>query len=503
MNADPPIKLDNLSQAIRYFNAGDLANAGRLAQDLFGQNPKDAEAIHLLGLIASRAERIELAVKLLEMAIDLKPNSAVFHFHLGELYAKQQKTNEAEKQYHRAIELKPDFVHAFVNLGNLYTGNGDPESAMEAYLTATRLNPKTDSAFHNLGILAQERGDHTAAIQFFDQAIQAAPQAALSHTARGFSLLMLGRFREGWSTYEWRWHLPNNAPRICQQPRWDGSQPHGQRIYLYTEQGFGDALMFVRYVPLVEKLGATVILECKPEMTRLFQHSHLAHKLVTRAQNDANPPDFDFDCHLPILSLPGFFTPSLSTIPTEVPYLHVDPVLVEQWHGRLKKLPGLRVALSWSGNPETSVNRQRACTFQLLKSLLHINGVSFVSVQKGLPVQQLCNDPDAGTVVNLEPELTDFAETAAVLAACDLLISTDTAVVHLAGAMGRPVWTLLHTTSEWRWMQERLDSPWYPSMRLFRQKTPGDWPELLERVKEELLVWVEQRQGRKDPLNCF
>ena len=496
MNTNPPT---DIHQAIRYFNEGDLANAGRLAQELFGQNPRDAEAIHLLGLIASRAERNELAVKLLEMAIDLKPNSAVFHFHLGELYAKQQKTRHAEKQYRRAIDLKPDFVNAFVNLGNIYVGNGDPESAIEAYLTATRLNPKTESAFHNLGILAQERGEHLAALQFFDQAIQAAPQAALSHTARGFSLLMLGRFQEGWSTYEWRWHLPNNAPRICHQPRWDGTQPQGQRIYLYTEQGFGDALMFVRYVPLVEKLGATVILECKPEMTRLFQSSHLAHKQVTRAQNDSNPPDFDFDCHLPILSLPGFFSPSLSTIPTEVPYLHPDPVLVAQWHDRLKTLPGLRVALSWSGNPETSVNRHRACTFQLFKSLVPITGVSFVSVQKGPPVQQLQDDPDAGMVVNLDPQLTDFAETAAVLAQCDLLISTDTAVVHLAGAMGKPVWTLLHSASEWRWMQERLDSPWYPSMRLFRQQTPEDWPELLKRVKEELLLWVGSNKGYRPP----
>ena len=351
---------------------------------------------------------------------------------------------------------------------------------------ATRLDPKADTAFYNLGVISQEYGDHAAALRFFDQALQAAPQVALTHTARAFSLLMTGYFEEGWQAYEWRWRMPNNAPRICEQPRWDGSDPKGRRFYLYTEQGFGDALMFVRYTKQVRMQGGHVVLECKPEMFRLFQSSDLADEVVVRTQEDESPPTFIFDQHLPIVSLAGFFTTSLQTIPAEVPYLHPDPVLKEQWRTSLQSLQGVRVAVAWSGNPKTSVNRQRACTFQDLLPLLRIPGVSFVSVQKGEPVQQWRDYGGEVALLDLDAQLTDFAETAAVLSHVDLLISTDTAVVHLAGALGMPVWTLLHSASEWRWMQSRLDSPWYPSMRLFRQTTPGDWQEVVVQVEEAL-----------------
>ena len=494
MSIQPPTDRESLIQAIDFFNKGELPNAGRLAQALFTKDPNNAEAIHLLGMIASRAERVDLAVMLLKMAVDLHPKNPVFLFHLGELQVKQGNTSEAEIHYQKAIELKPDFVNAHVNLGNVHFGNDNRDAAMEAYRTAVRLDPNTDTAFHNMGIISQKQGDHTAALHFFDQALHAAPQAALTHTARGFSLLMTGRFEEGWQAYEWRWRMPNHAPRQCEQPRWDGSDPKGVRLYIYTEQGFGDALMFVRYVQQVRARGAYVILECKPEMLRLFEGSNLADTHVARAKEDARPPDFEFDQHLPLLSLPGLFTPSLHTIPAEVPYLYPDLAVKERWHNLLRPLEGLRVALSWSGNPETSVNRDRACTFQLFQPLLQVPGISFVSVQKGVPAQQWRDTRQEVDVLDLDPLLTDFAETAAVLANVDLLISTDTAVVHLAGGLGIPVWTVLHTDSEWRWMQQRLDSPWYPTMRLFRQAVPHDWTEVIERVREALQAWATQAQ---------
>ena len=481
---------EQLTQAIHHFNTGDLGNASRMAQVLFNKDPHNADAIHLLGMIASRSEHLDLAVKMLKTAIALQPRRPFFHLHLGELYGKQNNTSMAEKQFRQAIILKPDFVHAHVNLGNLLFGNGNQDAAMDAYITAAKLDPNTDAAWYNLGIIAQESGNHLEALHFFDQAIQAAPQAALSHTARAFSLLMMGRFQEGWQAYKWRWHLPNNTPRICAQPLWDGSNPKGKRLYLYTEQGFGDALMFVRYVKLVREIGGIVILECRPEMFRLFQGSNLADELVVRAKDDKTPPTFAFDQHLPLLNVPGFYTNSLQTIPTEVPYLYPDPTLKEQWYRQLKKLTGLRVAIAWSGNPATSVNRNRACTLQAFLPLLQVTGVVFISVQKGVPVQQLHANQETIKILDLDPQLTDFAETAAVLANVDLLISTDTAVVHLAGSLGLPVWTILHTAAEWRWMQQRLDSPWYPSMRLFRQTTPGDWQEVMDRVETALRQWV-------------
>ncbi len=495
MSHPSPTDHEHLMQAIRHYNEGDLASAGRLAQALYALNPQNAEAIHLLGLIASRSERLDLAARLLSLAIDLKPQQPQYRLHLGELYGKLGNQEAAEAQYRQAIRLKPDLIHAHVNLGNLFFAQDDYEQAKAAYQTAIRLEPKTYAACYNMGIIAQEEGDHDSALEFFAQALQSLPDSALTHTARAFSLLTLGRFQEGWSAYEWRWRLPNNAPRRCEQPLWDGSDPKGKRIYLYTEQGFGDALLFVRYLKRLRERGGFVILECKPELFALFQTARLADMLVARAADDDRPPTFDFDLHLPLLSLltlPGFFTGPNPTLPESVPYLQADPALVAVWRERLAALPGLRVALCWSGNPKTAVNRHRACTFDAFLPLLQVPGISFISIQKGPPAQQMRSHTAASTLWDLDEQLTDFAQTAAVLTQVDLLISTDTAVVHLAGGLGRPVWTLLHTAAEWRWMQNRLDSPWYPGMRLFRQASRGDWDGLIAQVAAALHQWCCQ-----------
>lgn len=489
-----PTDHDHLRLAMRHYNEGDLANAGRLAQALYTLNPQNAEAVHLLGLIASRTERLALAAKLLTLAVDLKPQQPRFRLHLGELYDKQGNHEAAEGQYRQAIRLKPDFVHAHVNLGNLYFATGMREQAIETYQTAIQLDPKAHVAYYNLGIIAQEEGDHEAALVFFEEALQAAPDSPLTQVAKAFSLLTIGRFQEGWQTYEWRWRLPNNAPRICEQPLWDGSDLHGKRLYLYTEQGFGDALLFVRYIKTIRDRGGYVILECRPELLSLFQHAQLADLCVSRAADDASPPTFAFDLHLPLLSLmtlPGFFAGPEPTLPERVPYLHPDPLLCQAWQARLSAIPGPRVALCWSGNPKTAVNRNRAASFSAFLPLWQIPGISFISIQKGAPVQQMRDHAERPPILDLDEELTDFAQTAAVLAQVDLLISTDTAVVHLAGSLGRPVWTLLHTAAEWRWMRHRLDSPWYPSMRLFRQSQAGDWASLLDQVAEALKQWRE------------
>ncbi|MBF0161011.1 MAG: glycosyltransferase family protein [Magnetococcales bacterium] len=495
----PPTPSETLLQAIHHYNEGDMVQAGQLAQTLFNQNPEQAEVVHLLGMVASRTGRLDLAARLLMAAVDLQPQQPHYRLHLGELYGKQGNDEAAEGQYRQAIRLKPDFVHAHVNLGNLCFSRGERAQAMAAYQTATQLDPKTHIAWYNMGIIAQEESDHERALHCFEQALRAAPEVALTHTARAFSLLATGRFLEGWQEYEWRWQLPDNLPRRTAQPRWEGSDPRGKRLYLCTEQGFGDALLFVRYLKQLRAQGAHLILECKPELLNLFQTSQLADQMVARADDDQTPPAFVFDYHLPLLSLPaipGMFAAPHPTLPESVPYLTADPDLCAQWQNRLRHLPGLRVALCWSGNPETGVNRYRAAPFAAFLPLVQMEGISFVSIQKGRPTQELHQHPEGAQVWDLSAHLTDFAQTAALLTQVDLLISTDTAVVHLAGALGRPVWTLLHTAAEWRWLQHRSDSPWYPSMQLFRQQVPGDWVGVILSVEEALRLRKKQKNHR-------
>ncbi|HIJ84530.1 MAG: TPR REGION protein [Magnetococcales bacterium] len=475
-----------LQQASEFYSQGNLAKAGALANQVYGREPDNHQALYILAMIANATGRDTLAVTLLQQAISIHSRHPYYHFHLGSILQGQDRLERAKEAYRAALELKPDFGEAHLNLGNILFAEGDFQGAKKNFLTATICNPKHTQAYYNLAILAQEGGDHAEALIFIDQSLRCQPDYPQAHMAKAFSLLMLERFAEGWQEYEWRWRMENLSPRICPKPRWQGESIQGLSIYVYTEQGFGDAIMAGRYLKLLKSQGAKVHFECKPELYSLFANADLADKLHARHPGDTEPPPFDYDLHLPILSLPGFFTQSIADIPKEIPYLKGDPLRIEHWRTRLDSGNNLKVGLNWSGNPQAAANRFRACTLQDLYPLTEIPGIRFYSLQKDSPAEQLRFVDKAGRIEDLSLDLVDFSETAAVLSNLDLLISTDTAVVHLAGALGTPVWTLLHTASEWRWLARRQDSPWYPGMRLFRQKTPKDWAPVVENVAQEL-----------------
>ncbi len=368
---------------------------------------------------------------------------------------------------------------------------------MTHYASAIEADPQNDVAHYNIGIIAQKYGNHDMALSHLDQSLAIKADAATVHMAKAFSLLMTEQFTAGWREYEWRWQLPDNNPRICPVPRWQGEvMEGGKRLYLYTEQGFGDAIMCARYIPWIRESGAFVILECKPELQQLFEDSDIADMVVVREDGDDSPPQFKYDYHIPIMSLPGLYTDSLGAIPQNVPYLVPNRKLATEWRLRLrKKEKRLNVGICWSGNPEAAANKGRACTFDDMLPLMKIPGVRFFSLQKGAPAAQLRESSHEHTVVDFDPVLTDFAQTAACLCQLDLLISTDTAVVHLAGAINTECWVVLHTASEWRWLQDRNDSPWYPNTTLFRQTRPDDWREVMILVSAALAKKVEKRLG--------
>jgi hypothetical protein len=298
----------------------------------------------------------------------------------------------------------------------------------------------------------------------------AEPDNAEAHWHLAGALLRRCDFDEGWREFEWRWRLRHSAPRRSfTQPEWDGGDLQGRTILLYCEQGFGDVIQFIRYVPLVAKLGAPVIVPAPSQLARLLQ-SVPGARIVT---NDPLPP---FDLQLPLLSLPRVFNTGLQTIPAAIPYLHPDPLLVDQW--KLKtSCPGngMKVGLAWAGRATHPNDRNRSISLQRLSPLTEINGPVFFSLHKGEPAAQATNPPAGMKLIDLMADVHDFADTAALIANLDLVITVDTAVAHLAGAMGKAVWVLLPFPSDWRWLLNRDDSPWYPTMRLFRQAQPGDW----------------------------
>ncbi|MBF0212098.1 MAG: tetratricopeptide repeat protein [Magnetococcales bacterium] len=476
-----------LSQAQAALARRDAVQVNTLIRQVLTLDPENADALYLLGLNASTMNRPDLAINLLGKAIERNPARPHYHFNLGACLSAAGRLDEAEQCLLTALRLQPNLAEAHINLGNLRLDQGKMAEAVECYLRGVRLNPNLKNGYHNLGVIVQGLGDHEAALSYFQEALRCDPESAISHMGRAASLLKTGRFREGWQEYEWRFRVPNHSPRICPVPRWDGSDPSGLRLYVYTEQGFGDALMFARFAPVIRERGGIVLMECRPELERLFAASPLADRISSRALDDADPPPFDYDRHIPLMSLPLLLGTTLESLPAQVPYLTPPAERVRAWAERLGPKTGLRVGLSWSGNPEASVNRERACALHHLLPVTLVPNITFYSLQKGPPAAQLTDALQRRhEIIPLAEELHDFTETAAALLNLDLLISTDTAIVHLAGGLGVPVWTLLHTSCEWRWLDGREDCPWYPSMRLFRQRQPGDWHELAERTRRAL-----------------
>jgi TPR repeat/Tetratricopeptide repeat/Glycosyltransferase family 9 (heptosyltransferase) len=399
--------------------------------------------------------------------------SALQHHRAGRL-------QEAADGYREALRLQPDLPAAHNNLGLALRDLGYLQEAESCCREALRLGPELPEPNNNLAITLRDLGRLAEAETYFRTAIRLRPSYAGAHANFGISLLLEGRLIEGWPEYEWRW-LANKGltPRAFKQPLWKGENIGNRTLLLHAEQGFGDTLQFCRYAPLISAASA-VILEAPGPLVRLLSGFP---GVTLIAQGDALP---SFDLHCPLLSLPLAFGTTLETIPADVRYLRADLRDATKWRDRLRGLDGLKVGIAWSGSPRpfhpaaNAVDRRRSIPFAQFASILGAPGVAFISLQKH-------DNPSAQTsdarLLDWTDELHDFADTAALIDALDLVISVDTAVIHLAGSLGKPTWLLNRFDTCWRWLLNRDDSPWYPTVRQFRQPSPGDWNSVLATVR--------------------
>ena len=335
-------------------------------------------------------------------------------------------------------------------------------------------------------ICLRDIGRTDEAIALYEERLPLRPSLG-AHGHYAVALLTAGRLSEGWSQYEYRWTqdpLLSLRPPF-RKPVWSGQDLHGRTVLLRSEQGVGDVIQFIRYAPMLKALGANVVLQLRKGIGELAQGFRGIDAIIER---DAPYPAFDFCIHL--MSLPRVFGTDLDTIPASVPYIDVDPERVERMRARLGSDDALKVGLVWAGDPAHLRDRQRSVSLARLAPLATIPGLRFVSLQKGPAADQIGAARDRIELLDLGPELRDFADTAAAISLLDLVVCVDTSVAHLAGALGKPVWVLLPTPADWRWMEKREDSPWYPTMRLFRQRSPGAWPEVFERLKSSLEEWA-------------
>ncbi len=447
--------------------------------------PEYVEAHSNLGSVLQEQGKLDEAASCFSKAIKLKPEYAEAHSNLGLVLQEQGKLDEAAKSFHLATELNPDHAEVHNNLGTFLQEQGKLDEAAERYKKAIALEPNHAKAHNNLGAALQEQGKYEEAMEYYKRAISLTPDYAEAHMNRSFVLMLTGNLEEGWPEYEWRLHTKDRISRTFQQPRWDGTPLNNSSILVHAEQGLGDTIQFVRYLPMVQAKGGYVIFECQKNLFRLLKNNAGFDEIIEKAS--ANEENSHFDVQVPLLSLPGIFGTTFDNIPSNVPYITVDPVPVEEWNAWIGYNDDFKIGIVWAGSPHHKNDRTRSCKLEDFAQLAEIPGLSFYSVQKGPASAEAFNPPGGMKIINLENKMNDFADTAAIIVNLDLVISVDTAVAHLAGALGKPVWNLLPFAPEWRWQLNLADSPWYPGMRLFRQSQPNDWTGVFEQVKKALI----------------
>ena len=458
-----------------------LEEAERYYRQALRLNPDLAEGYSNLGAVLLRQERFEEAEAACREALARKPVLADALSNLGAILPKLGRREEAEAACRQALQKCRDHPEAWNNLGNVLLELGRIDEAVAAYREALRSRPAHADAHYNLGnaLTVQQRFQEAAAS--YRRAVQLKPDAANVHWNLALILLQMGDFEQGWREYEWRWKRKETPLRAFQQPLWDGSPLEGRTILLHGEQGLGDTVQFNRYVPLVKQAGGSIVVECAPELAPLLRAIRGMDRLVS-----AGAPLPDFAVHAPLLSLPRLFETRLETIPNQVPYLAVEPQRVQIWRRRLSPNERFKVGLVWAGTASHPNNQNRSFTPDQFAPLEGIPGVEFFSLQRGPEAGQLDTAPPGMRITNLAAEANDLEDLAAMVLNLDLVITVDTLMAHLAGALARPVWTLLSFVSDWRWLSDRQDSPWYPSMRLFRQTRLGDWRAVMGRVREAI-----------------
>jgi tetratricopeptide (TPR) repeat protein len=508
---------DTLQRAWQCHQEGDLARAVPLYREAVRLDPDSAEAHYGLGNALMVLGRFAEAAACYEHTLRARPDHAEAHNNRAVARAEQGQFEAAVAGYREALRLRPDYTEAHFNLGNALRQSGDPAAAAASYEKAVELRPywaeaqtnlglalarqgllgqaiaryqyalRLDSdyaiAHNNLGLALQTLGRLDDALAHFDQALKLQPEFAEAHSNRAQLWMLRGHYRRGWPEYEWRWRLPNLAPRPDLPPPWDGGPLDGRRILLWTEQGVGDTLQFIRYAPLVKRMGGRLVVEAPESLLPLLRTCPGVDEWAARS-----PTLPACDVHAPLLTVPGLLGVSVATAPAGGPYLAAEPERVARWR-RVVGDGGIKVGIAWRGSPKYPSDLHRSIPLRAFEPLARVPGVRLVSLQKGPGVDEVTGVADRLAVTEL-PGLDDsggaFVDTAAVMMSLDLVITADTAAGHLAGALGRPVWLALPLIPDWRWLLGRDDSPWYPTARLFRQTTLDRWDDVFERMAAAL-----------------
>jgi tetratricopeptide (TPR) repeat protein len=474
-----------LDLAQEYKQTGNFQGAESIYRKILREQPNNSRVCFDLAFVLQEKGGTDEAVAYYQRALKLNPLLADASYNLGSIFHQKGLLDEAAGFYEEAIRLNERHAHAHNNLGSILQQKGLFDEAICFYEKAVQLNPGLVSAYNNLGLVLQEKGLFGKAMEYHQKALSFQPDHPAVHFNIAGLLLMQGDYEKGWKEYEWRRRSKDYLSRNFNRPLWDGSDISGRTVLLYSEkgfEGFGDTIQFVRYARLIAELGGKVVVESQKELKTLLKNIKGVEEVVSYGEK---LPVFDLHC--PYLSLPFVFSTTLDSVPSTTPYITPDPVSVLKWKDRISHDDSiLKIGLAWAGNLNHPRARYRSSSLKQFSPLAKLDGITIYSLQKGEAAQEAATVPHGLKFVDYTADFNDFSDAAALAENLDLVVSVDTAAAHLAGALGKPVLMLLPFLPEWRWLLDREDSPWYPTMKILRQSSPGDWEGVISRLLHEL-----------------
>jgi tetratricopeptide (TPR) repeat protein len=464
-----------------------------------------AEAYRNLGLAFHQIGNLANSAHNYEQALRLQPQQAAVLSNLGVVYNQLNKPDAAADCFRKALSIDPTYVDASYNLGNLYLKQANLDKAIACYTRTLALNPLHLQALGNIGRAHHRKGQLDQAMRFYEKALSIHPEDPTTRLNRAVTLLLKGDWETGWPEYEWRfkqhdWH--RTYPHRLTGPRWHGETFHNKTLLAHCEQGIGDALQFVRFLPKVKSRGGRIVFQVRRSLMSLFKTIQCVDEFIELSAE--KPPEVQYDLHTPICSLAGIFKIRPSCIPNCVPYLFADRKKIVAWSKRIEK-KGMHVGLVWAGS---DTYPERACNFKDFAPLGRLTGINWMGLQKGPAASQADENGVRRemAITNWGTEFRDFSDTAAAIVNLDLVISIDTSVAHLAGALGKPIWLLLPKVADWRWLRNSDRSPWYPTMRLFRQSQHGSWDTVIKAIFQKLQSMTPaklRQQNDEDKKTCI
>lgn len=492
---DNPFYLNNLGNA--FLVNGRINEAIQCYRDAVRIDPNIAQAYFNLGVALMKRGLSDEALKSFEIALMLKPDYTDALYRSGIILSQKEKPDEAIICFEKLLKIEPARHEALFALGAALGTVHREDEAIACYRKVLETTPDHVYALNNLGLLLKERGEINQAMALYRKAIKIRPDLAGPHWNLSHLLLLSGDFEAGWKEFEWRlhkadWQKANLRP--CKAPFWNGESFQGKSLFIHDEQGLGDTIQFVRYLPMVKAYGGEVVFETQKPLLGLLKDFPGIDRLLPESEDGVLPADIDF--YTPLLSLPAIFNTVLDTIPNTAPYLHADALKTRYWCERLEGAD-FKVGLVWAGRAENPNDRNRSCPLRQFEPLASIGGVRLIGIQKGKAAEQVEDLPSGIEMINFGPELGDFTDTMGLIENLDLVIAVDTAVAHLTGAMDKPVWLVLTFAHHWPWLLKRTRTPWYPSMRIYRQEKKGAWAPVFAKIEKDLHALVAIRESVK------